>query len=121
MNDKILHRPVVVPQRGNASEVSSMIYGLLEKDPFERFGFEDIQKHPLMADVDFEAVAQKKVVPGDVPREYKTHVGIAKSAKSAERVSFQSGDSTIGQMHSTGALRSSMMARSHASHVKLIS
>jgi serine/threonine protein kinase len=120
MNDKILNRPVVVPQRGDGSEVCSMIYGLLEKDPHERFGFEDIMKHPLMADVNFDDVAQKKVAVEEIRANSKGRGVAARGAQSAERLSFQSGDSTIGQTRSAGAFRSSMIARSHRENVKLL-
>jgi serine/threonine protein kinase len=117
-NDKIRNRGVVVPQRNFPSDVTGMIYGLLEKDPKYRFGFDDLAKHPLMADMDFSDVYNKAVVPRYIPPEFKLE---GRKRSSAHRESFQSGDGKVGQARSYSAWRASMILLCEHMHVKSLS
>jgi serine/threonine protein kinase len=63
MADKIMNRNVILPDVEGGTQVASVIRGLLEKDPGRRFGFEDIAKSDLFADIDFDEVLAKKVRP----------------------------------------------------------
>jgi serine/threonine protein kinase len=98
MKDKILHRPVVVPGRGGDGNVSSLISGLLEKDPKFRFGYEDIVSHALMEDLDFFTLGEKKEKMAYIPEEFDPEKLRGKKDARGKRSSFQSGEATIGHL-----------------------
>jgi serine/threonine protein kinase len=63
MADKIMNRNVIVPDVEGGTEVARLVHGLLQKDPARRFGFEELVKSDLFADMDFDEVLAKKVRP----------------------------------------------------------
>jgi serine/threonine protein kinase len=79
MREKILNRQVIVPDHNGSSEVAPLLYGLLEKDPKRRFGIEEIVKHPLFADIQFEEVLEKKIIPKFIPEEFDPENAIVKN------------------------------------------
>jgi serine/threonine protein kinase len=95
MNEKISKRPVVIPQ-GADRNVRNLICGLLDKDPKYRFGFAEIEKHPLFEDVDFMEVLEKKVESGMKGMKVGEENRRRKlKGFGANRESFQTGDGTI--------------------------
>jgi serine/threonine protein kinase len=122
MNERILNRPVVLPQRGIGTEVSSLIYGLLEKDPHYRFGFEDIVKDPLMADLDFSDVAERKITPLYFPKEFISgSLSLYAKKLGSHGDSFQIGDGLVKQPESVSLARASMVVPVHSTHIKSLS
>jgi protein kinase A len=115
---KILKRGVVFPERGHPREVCSLIVGLLAKDRHYRFGFEDVVKHCLMSDVNFEAVSAKLIVPEYVPGEFEGNFESVDNICSFERESFQSGDGQVGESKSCGSWRCSEVLFSDEKDVK---
>ena len=57
---------VSFPRNANP-DAQSLILGLLQKNPSERFGFEQIKSHPFFQGRDFDDYLQKKVKPIFVP------------------------------------------------------
>jgi serine/threonine protein kinase len=121
MNDKILNRCVVVPQRGKSREIVSFIFGLLDKDPRYRFGFEEVVKHQLMEDVNFSEVYNGEVAPEYLPAEFRTEGLKRPRSLDAKRESFQGGDGKVGQARSRGSLRASFLSYGQYKHVKSLS
>ena len=62
--------------------LSSRAAELLEKDPAYRFGFEDIVKHPLMSDINFDDVLHKRVQPDYIPERFDPEDPLYKKIKS---------------------------------------
>jgi serine/threonine protein kinase len=75
---KILNRRLCVPDYGN-SNVTSLLYGLLEKDPARRFGFKKIRDHPLFEDIRFEEVLEKKIHPPFKPQRFEPDARVSGS------------------------------------------
>ena len=82
MYDKIVNKPAVVPDCAGNVHVATFINGLLEKDPAYRFGFEDIVKHPLMSDVNFDDVLHKRVPMDYIPERFDPEDPLYKKIKS---------------------------------------
>lgn len=100
MYDKIMKRKACVPDIQGNMDVVTFINGLLEKDPAYRFGYEDIVNHPLMADIDFDAVYEKKIEPEYIPEEFNPDDPLYRKMKSdqmwlAHGVSYDSGETTV--------------------------
>jgi serine/threonine protein kinase len=96
MKDKILNRTLCVPDCGN-SDVASLLYGLLDKNPEKRFGFDKLVNHPLFKDISFDELMELKVdppfkpekfVPGEIPPK-------APLRMSRSRGSFGTGEGVI--------------------------
>jgi serine/threonine protein kinase len=104
MREKIVNRPVIVPDHSGSSEVPSLIYGLLEKDPKMRFGFEDIVRHPFFFDIDFKELLEKRIEPKFIPDVFDPGCSIAKNLN-ANRVSggsYDIGNATVETWKSVG-------------------
>jgi serine/threonine protein kinase len=121
MNDKIVNRSVVVPQRGKSPEMVSFIFGLLDKDPRYRFGFEEVVKHQMMEDVNFSEIYDGKVAPEFKPVEYRPEAVNKAKSLGAKRESFQGGDGKVGQARSRGSLRASFISYCQFKHIKSLS
>ena len=61
---------VTFPRNAQPDAVS-LLSGLLNKDPKERFGMEQIRNHPFFGGLNFDDVLQKKVNPSFVPVLFK--------------------------------------------------
>jgi serine/threonine protein kinase len=120
-NDKILHRPVVIPQRAYSNDVRAMIYGLLHKNPKYRYGYEEIVKDSLMDDMSFSEVYEKVIVPRWIPEAFDLAGPDKRKSGSTHRESFQSGDGKVGQARSYSAWRASMILLYEHAHVKSLS
>jgi serine/threonine protein kinase len=97
MREKILNRAVIVPDHSGSGDVASLMYGLLEKDPDARFGFDEVAGHALFEDVDFDQLLEKKVVPKFKPGVFDPKSSVAKSLAEMRgwRGSYDVGDSTV--------------------------
>lgn len=100
MYEKIINRSAYVPDIDGNLDVPTFINGLLEKDPAYRFGFDDIVKHPLMSDVDFDAILRKEVTPAYIPDLFNPEDALYKRIKNekiwlAHGVSYDSGEMTM--------------------------
>lgn len=96
MYDKIMNKAAVVPDVAGNVHVATFLNGLLEKDPAFRFGFEEIVKHPLMSDINFEDVLLGRVTPSYIPEEFDPEDQLYKKLKN-ERTAFQHGVSYDSQ------------------------
>ena len=61
---------VSFPRNANPDAVS-LFTGLLNKNPKERFGMEQIRNHPFFEGMNFDDVLERKVNPGFVPMMFK--------------------------------------------------
>jgi serine/threonine protein kinase len=97
MREKILNREVIVPDHNRSAEVAHLLYGLLEKDPKVRFGFDEIVRHPLFDDVRFEEVLEKKIKPEFIPEEFNPGNAIEKCwiDNRVSRGSYDLGNATV--------------------------
>lgn len=64
--DKIVNKKIIMPNCGN-HKLADLIYGLLEKDPNKRFGFDDVKSNDFMKEIDFNMVLRKEIAPLYVP------------------------------------------------------
>jgi serine/threonine protein kinase len=115
--DKILRRPVVLPQRAYSKDVSALIYGLLEKNPKYRFGLEEIVKDPIMDDTSFSDVYDQTIVPKYIPQTFDPDAVVKRKTGSMHRESFQGGDGKVGQARSYSAWRASMILLYEHAHI----
>lgn len=96
MKDKILKRTLCVPDCRDP-HVASLLYGLLDKNPEKRFGFDELVHHPLFEDVSFEALAEMKIDPPFKPKKFVPR-GVAPRPPlrgSRSRGSFGTGEGVI--------------------------
>jgi serine/threonine protein kinase len=63
---RIINCDVPFPVGGEPA-CQSLIEGLLEKDPANRFGFEQVRKHEFFAGLDFADVLDRKIKPMFIP------------------------------------------------------
>lgn len=64
---KILEKSVKFPEHATETD-KSFILGLLNKDPKERFGFDEVEKHPFFANYNFDDILNKRIKPVFVPQ-----------------------------------------------------
>jgi serine/threonine protein kinase len=63
---RIVNCDVPFPAGGEAA-CQKLIEGLLEKDPANRFSFEEVRKHEFFAGIDFADVLERKIKPSFIP------------------------------------------------------
>lgn len=57
--------------RGTSEDTISLLSGLLNKDPNERFSMEQIRNHPFFEGMSFDDVLEKKIKPDFIPLQFK--------------------------------------------------
>lgn len=64
--EKIINKKLLLPNCGDQN-LGNLIYGLLEKDPKKRFGFDDVKNNEFMKALDFNMVLKKEISPLYLP------------------------------------------------------
>lgn len=65
---KITESQCNIPDYPHSYDLAPFLFGLLNKNPEKRFGFEEVKNHRFMAGVDFDKVLAKQVQPIYVPK-----------------------------------------------------
>jgi len=66
MYQKIVNGELIFPQE-MSDDACDLLSCLLERDPDERLGADHIKEHPWFASIDWDLLAQKKIVPEYIP------------------------------------------------------